>query len=394
MNTEWIIDDDVLQDSLLILGDIHAGAASPSHDSASWRIAPSLLSIMGNAGACIANLEGVLGDHRETALKTGKPSLGTTDLARQLRAWHISLVSLANNHAFDFSSNGLGTTLAALSEDGIRHVGAGINQDDAWKHENIRFGTTDVAILGISHNEFGITHGNQGGVAGFDEYMALRSIHRAKAESDRVVILYHGGIEYLRYPSPQLRRRCRFLVEAGADAIICQHSHIAGASEMINGKAIIYGQGDFIARTRHPSIQAASCPANIIAIRFDVNSANCEFRLLPIRIRAEKGYSVQRLSAEEMTEAMQEMENLNELILDEGRWLREWESFVSHRGPILEAQLAQASVLRHRLARRMSFFRKTLTGKHRTSIENLIRCEAHREPLIDWLQEYPPKRQD
>lgn len=394
MNPEWTTDEGYLQESLLVLGDIHAGASSPLQGSHPWGIEPDLLGIMQKAGACIANLEGVLGGQDHILIKTGKPSLGLASLARQLSTWHISLVSLANNHAYDCGTHGLAATLTVLANIGIRHVGAGACQAAAWKHQIIRIGSKEVAILGISQNEFGITHGDYPGIAGFDELLALRSIRCAKAASDRVVVLYHGGIEYLRVPSPQLRQRCQFMIEAGADAVICQHSHISGPSEIIDGKVIVYGQGDFVARTRHPSIQAARCPANIIALNFARNDTNCDLQLLPLRTSAKNDQTIRQLRNDDMTDAMNEIANLNALVQDEDRWLREWNTYIRQRGPILEAQLAQSSLLRHRLARRFSFFRKKLTGKHRTAAENLIRCEAHREPLVEWLQGISTERKD
>ena len=56
----------------------------------------------------------------------------------------------------------------------------------------------------------------------------------------------HGGNEGYPYPSPRLMDTCRFLVEQGANAVICQHSHCVGCYEEYRGGHIVYGQGNLI----------------------------------------------------------------------------------------------------------------------------------------------------
>lgn len=61
-----------------------------------------------------------------------------------------------------------------------------------------------------------------------------------------MIVLYHGGKEHYRYPSPSLQKICRRFVDKGADLVICQHSHCIGCEEKYKGGTIVYGQGNFI----------------------------------------------------------------------------------------------------------------------------------------------------
>ena len=63
---------------------------------------------------------------------------------------------------------------------------------------------------------------------------------------DYTIVLYHGGKEYYRYPSPNLQRVCRYMIEKGTDLVICQHSHCIGCEENYLSGKIVYGQGNFI----------------------------------------------------------------------------------------------------------------------------------------------------
>lgn len=73
----------------------------------------------------------------------------------------------------------------------------------------------------------------------------MEDIRKAKSEADYVIVIYHGGKEYCRYPSPRLLKACREMTLCGADAVFCQHSHIIGCYEKFNGAHILYGQGNF-----------------------------------------------------------------------------------------------------------------------------------------------------
>ncbi len=75
---------------------------------------------------------------------------------------------------------------------------------------------------------------------------SMEHILNLKNVCDYVIVLYHGGKEHYRYPSPQLQKICRKMAEKGADLVICQHSHCIGCMEKYNNATIVYGQGNFI----------------------------------------------------------------------------------------------------------------------------------------------------
>lgn len=63
---------------------------------------------------------------------------------------------------------------------------------------------------------------------------------------DYTIVLYHGGKEHYRFPSPNLQKYCRKFIEKGANIVICQHSHCIGCEENYKNGKIIYGQGNFL----------------------------------------------------------------------------------------------------------------------------------------------------
>lgn len=59
-------------------------------------------------------------------------------------------------------------------------------------------------------------------------------------------MLYHGGREFYRYPSPGLQHRFRRMADKGADLVVAQHTHCVGCCEKYNNSTLVYGQGNFI----------------------------------------------------------------------------------------------------------------------------------------------------
>lgn len=69
-------------------------------------------------------------------------------------------------------------------------------------------------------------------------------VTECRRNCDYLIVLYHSGLEHYQYPSPKLQRRCRKMVEKGANFVVCQHSHCIGAHERYLNGDILYGQGN------------------------------------------------------------------------------------------------------------------------------------------------------
>ena len=79
----------------------------------------------------------------------------------------------------------------------------------------------------------------------YDPLYSFENVKDLKDRADYVIVLYHGGYEQYKYPSPELRRVFRRFAEVGADCIIAQHTHCIGCIERYLDSILIYGQGNF-----------------------------------------------------------------------------------------------------------------------------------------------------
>ncbi len=168
--------------------------------------------------------------------------------------YKFKIVNLANNHALDQGINGLRFTRSHLAGSGIKFVGAGDTLEEAWAPEVVEANGIRIAFIGASYASI-----NDGGVA-TNNYVARiedrenlrRSIEKARAESDLVVVTFHAGIEYTRKPHQPQIDFARAAVDFGADVVIGGHPHWIQTLEEYKGKYIFYSLGNFIFDQRKP----------------------------------------------------------------------------------------------------------------------------------------------
>lgn len=157
----------------------------------------------------------------------------------------VSLVGLANNHILDHGEIGLNHTLSLLDQAGVPHLGAGANLSEAGQPHIAKIGDVSVGFLAWSHHEFCIATESSAGAFPIDLTLGLKLVEELRESCDFVILFYHGGVEHFPYPTPEQRKTCQFLAERGVDLIVCQHSHIIGACEVVGDSTILYGQGNY-----------------------------------------------------------------------------------------------------------------------------------------------------
>ena len=193
----------------------------------------------------VANLECALTDSGAPIVKKGPNLRSGVTTAATLKALGIDAIGLSNNHVFDYGIEGIGEMLAALEKAGIRTTGFGKNYNDARRDLVFEKDGERVTLIAVCEHEYSYATEDGMGSRPFDEFDTLEDVRAAKARGGRVVVMYHGGKEFCRYPSPRLLRACRAMARAGADVILCQHSHCIGCYEEYEGCHILYGQGNF-----------------------------------------------------------------------------------------------------------------------------------------------------
>ena len=209
-------------------------------------IGEELIRILNEADYRLFNLETPLVDKVSPIKKYGRNLIASTKSINGIKAFGIDAFTLANNHIMDQGVAGLHSTISLLRKNGISYVGAGDNLQEAIRPLLFSVNGTKYGVYACTEHEFSVAREDFAGANPFDPLESPDHVETLKHECDYVIVLYHGGKEQYRYPSPYLQKVCRKLVEKGADLVVCQHSHCIGCLEKYREGTIIYGQGNFL----------------------------------------------------------------------------------------------------------------------------------------------------
>ena len=176
--------------------------------------------------------------------KTGPNLMSAPETADILRGL-FNVTLLANNHIGDQGPAAVLETIRELNARGFATVGAGANLKEAAAPLRLTVGGRNVSILNFAEFEFGIAGEETPGAA---PQRLADDVHAVAAEAAAgriVIVVLHGGHEYLSFPSPRLRDLCRSLAEAGASLVVNCHEHCPQGIEWHGGVPIVYCPGNF-----------------------------------------------------------------------------------------------------------------------------------------------------
>jgi len=329
----------------------------------------------------IVNLEGPLLRGNSPLPKVG-PSLGSPrECVEGLKAIGVDLVGLANNHLMDHGPEGLRSTVRTLKEYGIDCVGAGPNLEAAREIRIREIGGVRIGLLAVAEREFGIAGRSTPGVNPLDLIDLVRNIRSRRRDFDLLIVLLHGGNQFYPYPRPGLRDTCRFIIEEGADIVLCQHSHCAGCREDYQGGLILYGQGDFLFdRSEHSEKWDTG-----LLLKIEVRGGG-DFKadLIPFLQLPDSG-GARRMDAVEEGAFLGDFDRRSAEILIPGFLEAEFEKFCRGLQRYYLNTLHGRSSLLRKVAGRLGMLYYLDRPKICRERLNLIRCESHREALLELL---------
>lgn len=174
----------------------------------------------------IVNLEGPLTNHNTKRPRRTFNFRGYPEWVEILTSGNVDICNLANNHALDYKEEGFKDTYKALTEAGIGASGYGPEY------------YTDVK--GFTVGSLGFTEWN------FEVKDILAKVKAANEKCDLLIVSMHWNEEHQYRLSNYCRKMGRALIDAGADLVIGNHSHVYGEIEIYNGKYIINSLGNFV----------------------------------------------------------------------------------------------------------------------------------------------------
>lgn len=237
---------------IVIVGDLFPVPSNFSRFSegdVSYLFGDRICQLFREADYRICNLEGALTDESERCEKTGPVVCAPTKTINAIRNLGIDCCALANNHITDAGHQGVIDTMQVLNQAGIRYLGAG--EDICSIRKSIRFmlGKRIIGLYNVGETMYNAPTKTKAGANLYDEYLVCHELEALKQQCNYLIVIYHGGAEKFRFPSPQTRKRFHRMVDSGADMILSQHTHCVGSEEYYKGAYLLYGQGNFLFRS-------------------------------------------------------------------------------------------------------------------------------------------------
>ena len=315
-----------------------------------------VVSIMRTSDFTFVNLECALTESNEKIKKFGPHLKSPKETAEVLSELGVTVCGLSNNHIFDYGVTGAKDTIEALRKANIDYTGFGKNYEDSRKNYLFEKNGVKICIIAVCEHEFSGALECRMGSRTFDECDTMEDIRKARKSADRVIVCYHGGKEYSKFPSPRLRKVCRAMVNCGADVVLCQHSHCIGCYENYNNSHILYGQGNF-----HFIYNIdIECWHTSLAVIYDTVSGKIEF--LPIK---ETDLGIELAKGEDKAKIMCEFEKRN-AELESGKWRERWHDFCIENKELYIDGIAKAAL-------------PESTETDNALFAQLLNCEAHND---------------
>ncbi|HWZ45978.1 MAG TPA: CapA family protein [Candidatus Saccharimonadales bacterium] len=167
-----------------------------------------------------------------------------TRYGNHLKDAGFRIMGLANNHAMDFGAAGRASSRAVLESLGIAHSGE----------------VGDLARINVKGRQVElIAFATYPGANNLNDLeAALEAIKAARAESDFLIVSFHGGAEgashqhvpagdetFLGEDRGDLRRFAHAAIDAGANLVIGHGPHVVRGLEVYRGRLIAYSLGNF-----------------------------------------------------------------------------------------------------------------------------------------------------
>lgn len=274
--------------SIKAVGDIVPGTNFPNNrlPSDKKQLFQNVKPYLQGADILFGNFESTLTNYPRTAKDTSRAMVHAfrtpPNYANLLKETGFDVLSVANNHSFDFTAAGFEDTMKNIEKAGMTPVGKK-NQIAYVNVKNVR-----VAFIGFSHLD---THNSVNNLAAGKEL-----VKEAKKKADIVVVSFHGGAEgtgamrvrnkaenFYGENRGNVVQFSRTMIDNGADLVLGHGPHVTRAMELYKGKLIAYSLGNFVGY-RTLSTWGALGQSLILDVKLNANGDFVSGKIIPVQL--------------------------------------------------------------------------------------------------------------
>jgi poly-gamma-glutamate capsule biosynthesis protein CapA/YwtB (metallophosphatase superfamily) len=251
-------------------GDTTDGLLPPDPDvEAHLKLLVPIEPLLGKSDLTALNFESPLTDQPYFSHRDARPTVyhntkdyvfsSDAEAVKALKQAGVDVVDIGNNHLYDLLENGVQSTISALDNATMNHFGGGANEASAWAPSVITVKGQKIAFIGCttigqpipSVTNHDVTYVasdalKKGGAALCEESKLRSTIVHAKQDSNIVIVMIHGGFEYVRSPSNNIARLSIAARDSGATLVINHHPHVIGGFLWEKESLIAWSMGNFI----------------------------------------------------------------------------------------------------------------------------------------------------
>lgn len=323
----------------------------------------------------IVNLEAPIVETEVEPIKKNGPNLKCSSKSiKALKFAGFDMVTLANNHFYDYGDEGVKQTIEACKRESVDFIGGGMDISEASKTLYIEIKCLKIAIINCCEHEFSIATDSNGGANPLNPIQQYYEIIKAKQMADKVIVIVHGGHEHYQLPSLRMKETYRFFIDVGADAVINHHQHCFSGYEIYKEKLIVYGLGNF-SFNRDNKTNIIWNKGYMVLLNIDINKI--DFEIIPyIQGYREPGIVIIK-DGIELDRFWSEIESLNMIIEDDvqlNECHKKWMKQTGH-GHLLLFEPYENRILSALYNRKIL---PSLNSKRKwLKLLNYLECESH-----------------
>jgi len=225
------------------------------------------------------------------AAPTGYPTFNTPpELAAAIAQTGWRACSTAATHSLDQGQAGVDDTIRALDRAGVAHTGT--FSSAAAQRTPLIMTVKGIRVAFLAYTELtnGIPSPYPWSVNRASAAQILADAHRAHLDGAQVVIVnLHWGDQYVAQPSSfQLALAGTLTRSPDITAVVGQHVHIVQPIRILNGKLVVFGEGNLISNQTSACCPAASQDGMIVLLTITVDSRGARVTFIhyvPIWVR-------------------------------------------------------------------------------------------------------------
>ncbi len=361
---------------------LFAGDLIPPDTSANI-FSEKLMGVLQDKDFSIVNLETPLTLGKNKIEKTGNNFKRSPSAIRHVTEGYFDAVALSNNHIRDYGDEGVNDTLNTCAQNGILTVGAGRNAEEAAKPLRLNLKGNKFCILNYSEREFNTATETRAGANSFDLIDVFYQIKSEKEKNDYVIVIFHGGLESHYYPTIEMVKIFKLMIDIGSDFIVAHHTHRYSGVITHAEKPILFGLGNFLTPTKR-NVTNEWLTGLIAKISFNKKSIGLE--LIPVNM-SNNFNKVDLMKSNNSTEVLKHVIEISAIIKNENLLVKYWLVNDKIESSNIIRLLKSRSKLEYRLRKYLyPLFINKISIYRRKNLLNILKCDSHRNKVIRILE--------